>query len=255
MQGLRARSLTVAARKSLALSLRNAWETLAISAPTVADGLRGSLTRERCDERLASWARHVVENSGMIVAVHGREHARPEHLGRGPEAWVVMSNHQSHYDVAVLFRVLGPSLRMIAKRELFDVPIFGRAMLEAGFIPIDRTNTSSAIASLDSAKAALATGTPIWIAPEGTRSTTGDLLPFKRGGFALALAAGAPILPVTLRGTRDALRPKDLRSRKGAHVSVTIHAPIDPARHSALAPAEARRELAEEVRRAIASAL
>ncbi len=243
------------ARKSLLLSLRNVWETLSISAPTVVDGFRGAIDRDVCDGRLEGWASRVVANNEMMVSVHGRENVHPEHLGHGSSAYLVMSNHQSHYDVAVIFYVLGAGLRMVAKRELFDVPIFGRAMLDAGFIPIDRKNKTSAIASLDNAKQALSSGTPIWIAPEGTRSTTGELLPFKKGGFILALDAGAPILPVSVRGTRDALRAHELRSRRGAHVSVTIHPPIDPARFASLPHAEARDALAEEVRRAIASGL
>lgn len=246
---------TVAARKSLFLSLRNAWETLSISAPTVVDTLRGSLSRELCDARLERWATRVVANNEMIVSVHGRENVRPEHLGHGDRAYLVMSNHQSHYDIAVLFYVLGSSLRMIAKRELFDVPIFGSAMRSAGFIAIDRKNKARAAASLEDAKRALASGIPIWIAPEGTRSATGELLPFKKGGFVLALTAQAPILPVSIRGTRDALLAKGLRSRKGAEVTVTVHPPIDPATFSSLSDKNARDALCEEVRRAIASGL
>jgi 1-acyl-sn-glycerol-3-phosphate acyltransferase len=190
-----------------------------------------------------------------MISVHGRENIQPEHLGHGGSAWLVMSNHQSHYDVAVIFYVLGPALRMVAKRELFDVPVFGRAMRQAGFIAIDRQKRTSAIASLEDAKRTLAGGTPIWIAPEGTRSVTGELLPFKKGGFALALDSGAKILPVSLRGTRDALRAKGLRSRKGAEVFVTIHPPVDPAKYDGLSPHDARAALADEVRRVIASGL
>jgi 1-acyl-sn-glycerol-3-phosphate acyltransferase len=249
------RAIRVAARKSLLLSLRNVVETLAISVPTVVDGLRGTLTRSRSDDRLERWARRIIASTGMTISVHGRENAPPEHLSDGGIAWLVMSNHQSHYDIAVLFYVLGPSLRMVAKRELFELPLFGRAMREAGFIAIDRQNRTRALASLEDAKALLAAGTPIWIAPEGTRSITGELLPFKWGGFALALESGAKILPVTLRGTRDALRAKGVRSRTGAHVTVSIHPPVDPARFASLPPPEARRALAEEVRLAIASGL
>jgi 1-acyl-sn-glycerol-3-phosphate acyltransferase len=250
----------VTAGKSLLLSLRNVYETLAISAPTIVDAFRGTVTRERCDDRLEGWSSRLVANSEMMISVNGREHVDPERLGRGGSgtgkaAYLVMSNHQSHYDVAVLFYVLGSSLRMVAKRELFDVPVFGSAMKVAGFVSVDRKNRSSAIASLDDAHRSLAAGVPMWIAPEGTRSPTGELLPFKKGGFVLSLQTGAPVLPVSLRGTRDALRAKDLRSRKGAQVFVTIHPAIDPARFADLPEKEARAALAEEVRRAIASGL
>lgn len=235
--------------KSLLLSLRNVYETLAISAPTVVEALRGNLSREVCDRRLESWAREVVTHAGMELRVEGREHARPN------TTYLVMSNHQSHYDVAVVYRVLGGAVRMIAKRELFTFPVFGRAMTAAGFISIDRQNTERAIASLDDARRSLEAGVPIWIAPEGTRSESGALLPFKKGGFRLALATGVPILPMSLRGTRDALPAHGLRTTPSAKVFVTIHPPIDPRPFAERDPTTALNALMEAVRSAIASGL
>jgi 1-acyl-sn-glycerol-3-phosphate acyltransferase len=247
------------------LSLRNVYETLYVSAPTVVDAIRGTVTQQVCDERLEAWATRVVANSEMMISVHGRENleragllgspgAAPGQLG-GTSACLIMSNHQSHYDVAVIYYVLGSAIRMVAKRELFDLPVFGGAIKAAGFISIDRRNTESAIASLADANRKIASGVPMWIAPEGTRSPTGELLTFKKGGFVLALETGIPILPVSLRGTRDVLRAKGLRSRKGAQVHVTIHPVVDPKRFSEMAPKAARDALADEVRRAIASGL
>ncbi len=235
--------------KSLLLSLRNVYETLAVSAPTVVDAARGRLSRKTCDERLEAWASHVVRNLEMLLTVRGRENVTPE------TTYVVMSNHQSHYDIAVLYYVLGPNVRMVAKKELFDLPVFGRAIREAGFVPVDRGNTESAIASLASAKNHLAAGTHLWIAPEGTRSPTGELLPFKKGGFHIALDTKAPILPITIRGTREALRAKGMRSRAGVEVQVTIHPPIDPGRFAGMDRKAARNALLADVRKAIASAL
>ncbi len=241
--------------KSLFLSLRNVYETLYVSAPTVVDALRGTVTRQVCDERLESWATRVVANSEMMISVHGRENIPAGSLGQSGQPYVVMSNHQSHYDVAIIYYVLGSTIRMVAKRELFDLPVFGSAIRAAGFISIDRQNTERAIASLQDAKQKLVSGTPIWIAPEGTRSMTGELLPFKKGGFVLAMEAGAPILPVSIRGTRDVLRAKGILTRPGKEVYVTIHPAIDPARFSHLPKKSARDAFAEEVRRAIASGL
>lgn len=235
--------------KSLLLSLRNVYETLYVSAPTVVDAFRGTLSREMCDDRLESWAKRVVANSEIVLSVHGREHAVRD------KACLIMSNHQSHYDVAIVYYVLGSSIRMIAKRELFTLPVFGRAMKVAGFISIDRQNKERAIASLEDAKEKLASGIPIWIAPEGTRSPTGELLPFKKGGFVLAIDTGTPILPVSIRGTRDILRVKEARSRRGIEVVFTIHPAIDPAKFSTMPQKEARDALADEVRRAIAAGL
>ncbi len=235
-------------KRSLLLSLENAFETLSISAPTVMDALRGRLTREASDRRLASWSARVVANAAITIDTRGQENVDPA------ATYLVMSNHQSHYDIAVLYSVLGSSIRMIAKRELFDVPIFGRAMREAGFISLDRQNRSSALQSLDDAKAKLASGISIWIAPEGTRSQTGELLPFKKGGFAIAQATGTTILPLSIQGTRDVLQANALRSRAGCTVSVTIHPPIDPTTFTG-EPKASREALIAAVRGTIARGL
>jgi 1-acyl-sn-glycerol-3-phosphate acyltransferase len=234
--------------KSLALSLRNIYETLAISLPTVVDAVRNRVTKEVCDERLARWSRAVIANAGIVLVVTGREHLRPS------ETYLVLSNHQSLYDIPVLFQAIGPNVRMIAKRELFYVPVFGGALAAAGFIAIDRRDRNEAIRSLEIARSLLAGGTHVWVAPEGTRSKTGGLLPFKKGAFYLAFEADVPILPVSLRGTRDALPAKGVRSSRGANVKVTFHPHLDPRPYAARGKA-GRKELMDEVRRRIESAL
>jgi 1-acyl-sn-glycerol-3-phosphate acyltransferase len=225
------------------------YETLAVSAPTVIDALRGRVTRELCDQRIESWASHVVRNAEIVLTVRGRDHMQP---GR---TYVLMSNHQSHYDVPVLYYTLGTNIRMVAKKELFDVPLFGRAMREAGFVEVDRRNHEKAIASLAEAKRHLAAGTHIWIAPEGTRSPTGALGGFKKGGFVIALDMGAPVLPITIRGTREILRARGIRSRRGREVNVVIHPPIETTLLASFDRKTARERLVADVRRAIASAL
>ncbi|SRR5579883_2836440 len=234
--------------KSLGLSLRNIYETLAVSFPTVVDALRGRVTKQLCDDRLAHWAEAVIANARIAIEVTGREHLEPG------QTYLVMSNHQSLYDIPVLFRAIGPNVRMITKRELFEVPIFGGALQAAGFIAIDRRDRNAAIRSLDRARDLLAGGTHVWIAPEGTRSRTGELLPFKKGAFYLALEAGLPILPVTLRGTRDALPAKGVRSSAGARVRVTIHPRVDPRPYAARGK-RGRQELMDDVRRRLESAV
>jgi len=233
--------------KSLGLSLHNIYETLLISWPTVVDAFAGRVTKEACDARLASWASEIAKNAGYELEVIGREHA-----GTHGETFLVMSNHQSLYDIPVLFKVLGANLRMITKTELFKVPIFGPAIRHAGFIDIDRSNRQRAIRSLEIAKKAIADGTNVWIAPEGTRSKTGELLPFKKGGFNLALEAGLRILPITLDGTRDILPAKGTRSMSGAHVRAVIHAPIDARVYGAKGKS-ARDALMTDVRAALES--
>jgi 1-acyl-sn-glycerol-3-phosphate acyltransferase len=233
---------------SLSLSLRNVYETLEISWPTVLEALGGRVTKPVCDRRLQGWSQAVVDNARISLDVRGREHLQPH------ETYLVMSNHQSLYDIPVLFHVIGPNIRMITKKELFRVPVFGGALAAAGFISIDRSDRTHAIRSLDRARALLASGTHVWIAPEGTRSRSGTLLPFKKGAFYLALEASLPILPVTLSGTRDVLAADGVLSVAGASVRVTIHPKIDPRPYVARDEA-GRGDLMREVRSVLESAL
>ena len=221
------------------------WQTLRISVPTVWQGLRGSLTAEACDRRLAEWSGAIVRRAHIDLRVQGAEHA-----ARG-ESFVLMSNHQSLYDVPVIYQALDRRIRMVAKRELFQVPIWGRAMQRAGFIALDRQSRERSRETLLASADLLQTGTSIWIAPEGTRSKDGALGPFRKGGFHLALQSGCRILPITIVGTRAVLPAKGAHITDGCTVRVVIHPPVDPA-----AFGEARRdELIEVVRRAIESGL
>lgn len=235
---------------SLLLSLRNAGETLAISFPTVVDAALGRVTRDVCDARLERWAGRVVAHAAIDVHVEGREHFD------ATRSYLVMSNHQSHYDVPVLFHVLGANLRMVAKKELFAVPIFGQAMREAGFVCVDRANREAAIRGLAAAKELLARGASVWIAPEGTRSRTGELGAFKKGGFVLALDTNLPILPVAISGTRDVLAATAIRSTPGRRVTVSIQPPIElPTLDAGADRASARDALMTRVRESIARGL
>ena len=202
--------------------LHAAGVTLRISVPTLWDTLRGRLTAEVCDARLDWWSKALLSRARVSLEGHGLEHAE----GAGP--FVVMSNHQSLYDIPCLYQTLPLRLRMVAKAELFRIPIWAQAMRAAGFVELDRSARDRAIESLDRARTALAQGTSIWIAPEGTRSRDGVLGPFKLGGFHLAVGARARILPVTVSGTRAILPAKGARVVPGARVCVTVHAPVDP---------------------------
>ncbi|MGZ3423435.1 MAG: lysophospholipid acyltransferase family protein [Polyangiales bacterium] len=227
---------------SFPLALLAVAETLRISVPTVVEAVAGRLTREACDRRLSDWAARVVSEAGIELEVHGRDDVRTD------RPLVVMSNHQSHYDIPVLYRTFPGSMRMVAKSELHRIPVFGQALRAAEFIEVDRSNKERARASIDVAKQRLESGVHVWIAPEGTRSVSGKMGSLKKGGFVLARDMGAKILPITIDGTRHVLPPHTAKVRKGVQVSVTFHPLIDPARYG-------KEELVEEVRRVIASAL
>jgi 1-acyl-sn-glycerol-3-phosphate acyltransferase len=221
------------------------WQTLRISVPTIWQALWGTLTPELVDERLARWSRSIVRRASIELSVVGQEHATPG------TSFVIMSNHQSHYDVPVIYQALQRRIRMVAKKELFRIPIWGRAMRSAGFICLDRQSRERSRQTLLASADVLQTGTSIWIAPEGTRSTTGELGPFRKGGFHLALQSGCPILPVTISGTQSVLPAKSARITNGCKVRVVVHAPIDPQVYGE----ERRDELIEQVRSVIAGPL
>ncbi len=199
------------------------YKTLAISAPTVVEAAIGRLSPETCDARLASWSHALIARAQVDLEVHGLDRVPTD------RAYIVMSNHQSHFDIPILYCVWPGRLRMVAKIELFRVPVWGRAMRAAGFVPVDRSgNRAQSKAALDQAAQALAAGTSIWIAPEGTRSPDGRLGKFKKGGFRLALETGTPIVPMALDGSTEIV-PKSTRVvRRGARVRVTIGAPLSP---------------------------
>jgi 1-acyl-sn-glycerol-3-phosphate acyltransferase len=232
---------------SLAHTFRAIVETARISVPTVVEAMRGPLDEVTAEARLASWSAAVLRDARVSLAIHGCEHA-----GDGTEAFVVMSNHQSLYDIPVLFQCGLGRMRMVTKAELFRVPLWGRALRDAGFIRVDRGDRAQAVGALrEQGQRLLASGTRVWIAPEGTRSRTGALGPFKSGGFRLALDQGVRILPVAILGTRDVLPAEGVAVQLGKHVKVAFLPPIDPRPFGV----ERRKELMAEVRRAIAGAL
>jgi 1-acyl-sn-glycerol-3-phosphate acyltransferase len=225
-------------------TLLGAAYTARISAPTVVDAFLGRVSMERSDERLAWWSRKLLDSAEVSLEIRGSENV--------PDgALVLMSNHRSYYDIPTVFCAIPGRVRMVAKKELFRVPVFGSAMLAAGFVKIDREQRHSAIASLRESQRLLESGTRVWIAPEGTRSKDGRLGTFKSGGFHLALQAGVPILPIALEGTQNILPHDGLVVRKGAHVTATILPAIDAPSYGA----ERRKELMADVRKAIAGAL
>lgn len=219
-----------------------ALETIKVSVPTIIEAAFGLVTHETCTDRLDRWSRNLLRQAGVRLTVKGREHIVPG------ESYVVMSNHQSHYDIPVLFQALGLPLRMVAKKELYKIPIMSQAMRAAGFVEVDRQNREKAIESLRAVREnVVAKRLSIWIAPEGTRSKTGTLGDFKKGGFHLAIDTGFRILPVTVNGTRAILPSQGLTVTRGRPVEVVIGAPIDPKEYGT----ERRSELMLVVREAI----
>jgi len=163
-------------------------------------------------------------------------------------AYIYMCNHVSNLDPPVVIGWLPQRTSVMAKRELFRIPILGRAMRMASVVPIDRGKKDAAITSVRAAADVLRSGLSMVVFPEGTRSPDGRLLPFKKGPFYMATETDAPIVPVTVLHTDKMLPKGGFRLRSGT-ASVVFHAPITPSSFTT------REALMEAVRASIASSL
>jgi 1-acyl-sn-glycerol-3-phosphate acyltransferase len=166
--------------------------------------------------------RIVLFLSGVKVGVRGIENV--------PEGPIVFaSNHQGAFDILVLQSHIPTQFRWVSKESLFKIPIVGWSMSLAGYISIDRGRAALAYRSIEKAADRVRReGISVVMFPEGTRSTTGKLLPFKRGSFLLALKCGVPIVPVSIQGTRDIMKKGSVLIRS-ADVKIVVGRPIDVA--------------------------
>jgi len=209
---------------SVSILLHAMGETLGISVPAVARAQLGLLTKEQCDRKLERWSKRLLKRANVQLIVSGQEH-----IARLDPPFIVISNHQSLYDIPVWLQALPFSVRMAAKKELFSVPIWGRAMQVAGFVQIDRKDRQRAHEALAAAGEQMRSDqVSLVIAPEGTRTTTGELLPFRKGAFSLSQTTGIPILPVAINGTMRVHKSGDLVVHRGQTVSVKILEPLWP---------------------------
>jgi 1-acyl-sn-glycerol-3-phosphate acyltransferase len=164
------------------------------------------------------WARFMALVTPMKVVVEGRQNVDPR------QSYVVVSNHQSQYDIFVLYGWLGVDFKWVMKAELRSIPGIGVACDRLGHIFIDRSSHTEAIQALERAKTKIVGGTSVIFFPEGTRSRDGRLKRFKKGAFRMAIDLGLPILPVTVTGTRELL-PAGTSDLLPGSARLVIHPP------------------------------
>lgn len=165
------------------------------------------------------WGTTNLWTAGAKVTVNGGEDINP----RGP--YILASNHQGWFDIFAALSDVPVYFSWLAKEELFKIPILGRAMYSAGYIPIDRSDRRKALVSMNKAAAAVRNGTSIFIFPEGTRSPDGVMREFKKGGFVLAAKSRQPIVPISISGSHRIL-PKGSWVIHPGPIRITIGKPI-----------------------------
>jgi len=165
------------------------------------------------------WARINSFCTPMTVHVVGADNIEPG------TSYVITSNHQSMYDIYVLYGWLGVDFKWVMKKELGKVPVLGLACKILGHIYIDRSDSKSAVDTIKAARAKIFGGTSVLFFPEGTRSVDGKMNQFKKGAFKMAIDLGIPILPVTINGTRNILSKGSLDLTPGG-ATMIIHKPI-----------------------------
>ncbi|MEE2785938.1 MAG: lysophospholipid acyltransferase family protein [Myxococcota bacterium] len=165
------------------------------------------------------WAQGMLRITGTRCQVEGLSNVQ----GTGP--YVIMANHRSHLDTAVLIRHMPFLFGFIVKEELMRIPIFASGMRTIGCVGISRSKAKADHAVMDSVALEVASGKNILVFPEGTRAPTDDFLPFRKGGVVMAIKAGVPILPIGLSGTGRIIPARVLSIQPGP-VMVRFGKPI-----------------------------
>jgi len=167
------------------------------------------------------WTRGILGSAGVKLDIFG--------IGNFDRnsTYVFAGNHQSHFDVPIVFSILPMTVRFFTKKELFRIPLFGAAISAVGMIKIDRSNHEEAVRTMNQAVETIRKNkVSVVIFPEGTRSHDGKIQPFKKGGFIVAIKGGVPIIPVSISGSHKILKKHTLRVQPG-RVKVVFGNPIE----------------------------
>ncbi len=190
------------------------------------------------------WGRIGLAMAGVRLRMKGLENIPAD------RPVIFMANHQSNFDILALLAGIPGQFRWLAKAELFRIPLFGPAMRQAGYIPVERGDRRDSLESMKAVASRIAAGASVIIFPEGTRTEDGSLRPFKKGGFLVALQSGVEIVPVAIRGSFS-IMPKGGGRIRGGEIEVTFFPPVPTAGRSV----RQMRELMAQIRQPIADAL
>lgn len=191
-----------------------------------------------------AWAKIIISIVGVRVRVSGIGNLDPE------STYVFAGNHTSQFDIYAFQAAFPHDFRWIAKKELFDIPVFGRAMKCAGFIAMDRSGGREALKSLNLAAGQIAGGSSVLIFPEGTRSKDGKLHKFKAGAFLLAIKSGVPVVPLSFNGAFKIL-PSGKLFPKSGEIIIRIGKPMPTVQYKT----KDKQELADLVNKQVSELL
>lgn len=197
--------------------------TISVSLLTIIEQLVGIATRSKIDNRLRWWSKSLLKFIDLEFKVLNPYNTEFEEN----KAYIVMCNHCSYYDIPLSLMALPGSIRMLAKKELLKIPVWGKAMRRTDFVSIDRFNPRQALKDMKYAKTVMERGIILWIAPEGTRSVDGKLQKLKPGGFRLAIETGATIVPLGIKGSEKIMATNSFKVKRGSNVEVRIGRAID----------------------------
>ena len=205
--------------RSIALGALGLATTLGWSIVTIVSAAFSASSRELHFKCAVPWARAILRISGVRVHTEGINQIQ------AATAHIYIPNHTSFFDIFVLLAYLPVDFKFILKEELMRVPFLNWAMKKAGYISISRSSPAKARRTLKGAVNMIKKGTSLVIFAEGTRSYDGNLQPLKRGAFQLAMASGAPIVPVAIKGGNEIMAKGSFKLKKGT-IRITVARPI-----------------------------
>ena len=217
--GAKGIAMKIGKLRSQWISIKLVLITADICVRALVRSLFGKMNRQWTDKTIQQWSTRILDQIGVTLSVHN-----PNNIEIGSNTpYIIMCNHSSLYDIPISFKAFPThSVRMLAKKELSQIPMLKKAMTASEFPFIDRKNRKQAIKDLAYASELMKSGIILWVAPEGTRSKDGKLAPFKKGAFITAIHAKAKIVPIGIRGAFNILPARTKKFNLNQHAEIHI---------------------------------